>query len=158
MTTHTLAVPGAEIVYDVLGPLPPADGHPPLLMIAQPMTADGFHALASHVADRTVVLYDPRGLGRSTRSDGRADADPEGQAADLHALVAALDAGPRPALSAAPDPLRPTPLVPTSPRASSARDYVLRTLRPDTVRVVTTMTSGGDGTVRRRTWCGSAAA
>jgi hypothetical protein len=30
------------------------------------MTASGFATLASHFPDRTVVTYDPRGLGRST--------------------------------------------------------------------------------------------
>jgi hypothetical protein len=69
-TTHTLALADADIVYDVRGPLPPADGRPPLLMIAQPMPAAGFATLASHFADRTVVTYDPRGLGRSTRKVG----------------------------------------------------------------------------------------
>jgi pimeloyl-ACP methyl ester carboxylesterase len=84
----------AEIAYDVHGPLPTADGRPPLLMIGQPMTADGFAALASHLPDRTVVSYDPRGLGRSTRSDGRVDNSPTVQANDVHALIEALDAGP----------------------------------------------------------------
>ncbi|WBC15486.1 alpha/beta hydrolase [Micromonospora sp. WMMA1998] len=96
MTTgiHTLAVPGADLVYDVRGPLPPADGRPVLLMIGQPMTAEGFDALAGHFADRTVVTYDPRGLGRSVRTDGRSDHTPQQQAADLHLLVEALGAGP----------------------------------------------------------------
>ena len=53
MPTHTLSTPEADIVYDVHGPLPPADGRPPLLMIGQPMTASGFAALASHFPDRT---------------------------------------------------------------------------------------------------------
>ncbi|MFG1653153.1 alpha/beta fold hydrolase [Micromonospora sp. NPDC049275] len=92
--THTLAVPGVDLVYDVRGPLPPSDGHRVLLMIAQPMTAEGFHALATHVTDRTVVTYDPRGLGRSIRTDGRSDNTPQQQAADLHLLIDALDAGP----------------------------------------------------------------
>jgi pimeloyl-ACP methyl ester carboxylesterase len=90
----TLSLPGAELVYDVRGPIPAADGQPPLFMIGQPMTAEGFGTLAGHFADRTVVTYDPRGLGRSTRSDGRLDNTPQQQAADLHALVAALDCGP----------------------------------------------------------------
>lgn len=94
MATHTLTTPEADLVYDVRGPLPPADGRPPLLMIGQPMTADGFATLASHFPDRTVVTYDPRGLGRSTRKDGRIDHSPEVQAGDLHALVQALGAGP----------------------------------------------------------------
>jgi pimeloyl-ACP methyl ester carboxylesterase len=89
-----LSVPGAEIVYDVSGPLPPTSDHPVLLMIGQPMTADGFEALAGHFTDRTVVRYDPRGLGRSTRTDGRLDNTPQQQAADLHQLVEALGAGP----------------------------------------------------------------
>jgi len=92
--TRTLAVPGADLVYDVRGPLPPADGRPVLLMIGQPMTADGFGSLAAHFADRTVVTYDPRGLGRSVRKDGRSDHTPQDQAADLHLLIEALGAGP----------------------------------------------------------------
>jgi pimeloyl-ACP methyl ester carboxylesterase len=94
MTTHTLRTADADIVYDVRGTLPTADGRPPLLMIGQPMTAEGFGTLASHFADRTVVTYDPRGLGRSTRRDGRVDNTPTVQAEDVHALIEALDAGP----------------------------------------------------------------
>ncbi|GIG88009.1 alpha/beta fold hydrolase [Plantactinospora endophytica] len=92
--THTLAVPGVDLVYDVRGPLPPVGGHPALLMIGQPMTAEGFEALAAHFTDRTVVTYDPRGLGRSVRNDGRFDHTPQQQAGDLHLLVEALGAGP----------------------------------------------------------------
>ncbi|MET7670644.1 alpha/beta fold hydrolase [Micromonospora luteifusca] len=92
--THTLAIPGVDLVYDVRGPLPPSDGRPALLMIGQPMTAEGFNALAPHFTDRTVVTYDPRGLGRSVRKDGRTDHTPQQQAADLHLLVEALGAGP----------------------------------------------------------------
>ena len=94
MTTHTLRTADADIVYDVRGTLPTSDGRPPLLMIGQPMTAEGFGTLASHFADRTVVTYDPRGLGRSTRRDGRVDNTPTVQAEDVHALIEALDAGP----------------------------------------------------------------
>ena len=93
-TTHTLETAGADIVYDVRGPLPPAGGRPPLLMIGQPMSAGGFATLASHFPDRTVVAYDPRGLGRSTRKDGRVDHSPTVQAGDVHALIEALGAGP----------------------------------------------------------------
>src|SRR5437016_6101257 len=93
-TTHTLETPEADIVYDVLGPLPTADGRPALFMIGQPMTADGFSTLASHFPDRTVVTYDPRGLGRSARKDGRVDNVPALQAEDVHALIEALGAGP----------------------------------------------------------------
>jgi pimeloyl-ACP methyl ester carboxylesterase len=92
--THTLALRGVDLVYDVRGPLPPAGGRPVLLMIGQPMTADGFAALAAYFEDRTVVTYDPRGLGRSVRKDGRSDHTPQHQAADLHLLIEALGAGP----------------------------------------------------------------
>jgi pimeloyl-ACP methyl ester carboxylesterase len=94
MTTRTLSTPEADLVHDVHGPLPPADGRPPLLMIGHPMAADGFATLVTHFPDRTVVTYDPRGLGRSTRKDGRTDQRPEVQADDVHALVQELGAGP----------------------------------------------------------------
>jgi pimeloyl-ACP methyl ester carboxylesterase len=58
------------------------------------MTASGFATLASHFPDRTVVTYDPRGLGRSTRQDGRVDNVPEAQANDVHAVIEALGSGP----------------------------------------------------------------
>src|SRR3954466_7400166 len=93
-TTHTLETAEADIAYDVRGPLPPADGRPPLFMIAQPMTASGFGTLVSHFPDRTVVTYDPRGLGRSVRKDGRVDNTPTVQAGDVHAVIEALGAGP----------------------------------------------------------------
>jgi pimeloyl-ACP methyl ester carboxylesterase len=94
MKTHKLETTDAQIVYDVRGPLPTADGRPPLFMIAQPMDASGFATLASHFRDRTVITYDPRGLGRSTREDGRADNAPTVQADDVHAVIEALGAGP----------------------------------------------------------------
>ena len=94
MRTHTLDTAEAEIAFDVRGPLPTADGRPPLFMIGQPMTANGFGVLASHFPDRTVVTYDPRGLGRSVRKDGRVDNVPTVQAEDVHAVIEALGAGP----------------------------------------------------------------
>jgi pimeloyl-ACP methyl ester carboxylesterase len=93
-TTHLLPTAGADIAYDVHGPLPTADGRPPLFMIGQPMDATGFTTLASHFPDRTVVTYDPRGLGRSGRSDGRLDISPTVQAEDVHAVIEALGTGP----------------------------------------------------------------
>jgi pimeloyl-ACP methyl ester carboxylesterase len=93
-TTHTLETPEVDLVYDVRGPLPTADGRPPLVLIGQPMDASGFGTLAALFPDRTVVTYDPRGLGRSTRKDGRADNAPESQAADVHAILQAIGAGP----------------------------------------------------------------
>lgn len=94
MTTHTLSNDATNLVYDVHGPLPAADGRPPLLMIGQPMDATGFRDLVAQFPDRTVVTYDPRGLGRSVRKDGRTDHDPDSQAGDVHRLIAELGAGP----------------------------------------------------------------
>jgi len=93
-TTYVLETAAAGIAYDVRGPLPTADGLAPLMMIGQPMDATGFRALAAQFPDRTVVTYDPRGLGRSTRKDDRTDHTPSTQAEDVHQIIAALDAGP----------------------------------------------------------------
>lgn len=94
MTTHTLSTDEVELVYDVHGPLPPTGAHRLLLLVGHPMDATGFRALEAQFPDRTVVTYDPRGLGRSVRKDGRTDHDPEIQAGDLHRLIAELGAGP----------------------------------------------------------------
>jgi pimeloyl-ACP methyl ester carboxylesterase len=91
---HMLDTTGADIAYDLHGQLPTADGRRPLFMIGQPMDASGFGSLAAHFPDRTVVTYDPRGLGRSTRKDGRVDHAPTVQAEDVHAVIEALGAGP----------------------------------------------------------------
>src|SRR2546430_10218461 len=93
-TMHMLETGDVDIAYDVCGPLPTADGRPPLFMIGQPMAASGFATLASLFPDRTVVTYDPRGLGRSTRKDGRVDNAPTVQAEDVHAVIGALGVGP----------------------------------------------------------------
>ncbi|WP_112267206.1 alpha/beta fold hydrolase [Lentzea terrae] len=84
MATHVLETNQAAITYDVEG-----EGRP-LMMIGQPMDASGFTALRAQFPDRKVITYDPRGLGRSTRSDGRTDNTPETQAADVHAVIQAV--------------------------------------------------------------------
>src|SRR4051794_32726518 len=89
-TTSILETAEVDLAYDVHGPLPTADGRPPLVMIGQPMDASGFTTLASLLPDRTVVTYDPRGLGRSVRKDGRTDHRPTVQAGDVHAVIEAL--------------------------------------------------------------------
>ncbi|MEU5327465.1 alpha/beta fold hydrolase [Streptomyces parvus] len=94
METYTLTTAGADLVYDVRGPLPTADGRPPLFLIGHPMDASGFVALAARFPDRTVVTYDARGLGRSTRADARVDYTPETLADDVHAVITKLGAGP----------------------------------------------------------------
>lgn len=93
LTTHTLGVPGATLTYDIRGDLADRE-QPVLLVIGSPMGASGFPTLASHFTDRTVVTYDPRGVERSVRSDGTGELSPDDHAADLAALIEALDAGP----------------------------------------------------------------
>jgi len=90
-THHTLDVPGAVLHYDVRAAESDA---PVLLLIGSPMGAGGFVTLSSYFTDRTVVTYDPRGVERSTRTDGAATSTPDLHADDLHRLIEALDAGP----------------------------------------------------------------
>ena len=90
--THTLDAPGAVIHYDVRRN--DASTEPVLLLIGSPMGAEGFVTQAGHFTDRTVVTYDPRGAGRSKRTDGALQTTVEEQAGDLHRLIDALGAGP----------------------------------------------------------------
>jgi pimeloyl-ACP methyl ester carboxylesterase len=90
--THTLDAPGAVLHYDVRRN--DASTQPVLLLVGSPMGAMGFGTLAMHFTDRTVVTYDPRGAGRSKRTDGALRTETEEQADDLHRLIQALGAGP----------------------------------------------------------------
>lgn len=92
--TVRIHVPGAVIACDIDGPVPTRDGRPALLMFGLPMDAAGFAALAAHFPDRTVVRCDPRGIGRSSRDDGREDHDPDVQLADIHAVIQELGGRP----------------------------------------------------------------
>ena len=92
LETHTLDAPGAVLHYDVRRN---ADSiEPPLLLVGSPMEAAAFGALADQFTDRTVVTYDPRGAGRSKRTDGALRTTTEEQADDLRRLVAAVGGGP----------------------------------------------------------------
>jgi pimeloyl-ACP methyl ester carboxylesterase len=90
--THTLDAPGAVLHYDVRGN--DSSSRPVLLLVGSPMGAEGFVAQAGHFTDRTVVTYDPRGAGRSKRTDGAAQTTVEEHADDLHRLIDAVGAGP----------------------------------------------------------------
>ena len=79
--THTLDVPGAVLSYDVRAN--EASTEPVLLIIGSPMGADGFVTLAGHFADRTVVTYDPRGAGRSPRTDDASQTTPKDEHKDV---------------------------------------------------------------------------
>jgi pimeloyl-ACP methyl ester carboxylesterase len=91
ISTHTLDAPGATITYDVRGTL---GSGTPLLIIGSPMGADGFATLAGLFPDRPVITYDPRGVGRSTRTDGSGELTPDDHADDLARLVEAIGGGP----------------------------------------------------------------
>jgi len=83
--TRTLDVPGARLYHERRGT------GPLLLLIGSPMDSTGFAGLASALADDyTVVTYDPRGIGNSSRQDLGRDVTPEQQADDVHRLLAAL--------------------------------------------------------------------
>ena len=87
-TAQILDVPGARLYYERRG------AGPLLLLIGSPMDSTGFVALATALADEyTVVTYDPRGIGDSSRDD-TGDVTPEQQAEDVHHLVSALGGGP----------------------------------------------------------------
>jgi pimeloyl-ACP methyl ester carboxylesterase len=103
-------------------------------MIAQPMDASGFSALATYLPERTVVTYDPRGLGRSTRKDGRVDNTPDLQAADVHALIEALGAGPVEMLASSGGAVTALALVAAYPKDVTtliAHEPIMLTVLPD---------------------------
>jgi clorobiocin biosynthesis protein CloN7 len=84
-TAHTLTVPGARLYYERRG------SGPVLLLIGSPMDSTGFAGLADALAGRhTVVTYDPRGTGNSSREDTGQDVTPDQQADDVHRLVSVL--------------------------------------------------------------------
>jgi clorobiocin biosynthesis protein CloN7 len=83
--TQTLDVPGARLYSERRG------SGPVLAMIGSPMDSTGFAGLAGALADSyTVVTYDPRGTGNSSREDTAADVTPEQQADDVHRLLSAV--------------------------------------------------------------------
>jgi pimeloyl-ACP methyl ester carboxylesterase len=84
-TTHTLAVPGATLTYDIRRN--DASKQPFLLLIGQPMGAAGFVSLATRFPERTVVTYDPRGAERSVKTDPSSPVTAEILADDLHRLI-----------------------------------------------------------------------
>jgi clorobiocin biosynthesis protein CloN7 len=88
-TTRILDVAGARLYYERWG------SGPLLLLIGSPMDSSGFAPLAGALADRyTVVTYDPRGIGNSSREDPSEDVTPTQQADDVHRLLSALGGEP----------------------------------------------------------------
>jgi len=94
LDTRTLEAPGATLRYDIRGDLDDtAAAGRVLLLVGSPMDASGFATLATYFADRPVVTYDPRGVGRSVRT-GAGEPTPDQHADDLHRLIEALGVGP----------------------------------------------------------------
>ncbi|MFF3286492.1 alpha/beta fold hydrolase [Streptomyces sp. NPDC003023] len=94
LETRTLETAGATIRYDIRSATNDEGADAPVLfLVGSPMDASGFATLASHFTDRTVVTYDPRGAGRSVRTDGAAETVPEEHADDLRRVVEDLGAG-----------------------------------------------------------------
>ncbi|MFI6482633.1 alpha/beta fold hydrolase [Nonomuraea sp. NPDC050663] len=84
-----LDVPGATLYYEVRG------SGPVVALVASPMGADAFQAVAEQLAaDYTILTMDPRGHGRSSLADPTQDSTPELRADDLSRLLSHLDAGP----------------------------------------------------------------
>ncbi|MFI5626679.1 alpha/beta fold hydrolase [Nocardioides sp. NPDC051685] len=92
VSTATVESPGAVLTYDVHEPEAPSE-HRPLFVFGSPMAASGFEQLISHLTDRTVITYDPRGAERSTlTSDGAVTAELHGE--DMHRVIEASGLGP----------------------------------------------------------------
>lgn len=95
MRTHFVQAPGARIAYDVRGDLTGAAAdRPVLVMLGSPMDATGFTSLAGYFTDRPVVTYDPRGVGRSRRTDEARESTPAQHADDIRRVIEGLGAGP----------------------------------------------------------------
>jgi pimeloyl-ACP methyl ester carboxylesterase len=91
-TTHAIEVAGATLAFDVRPPDGPTAKRA-LFVFGSPMGASGFDQLVEHLADRTVITYDPRGMERSTREPGR-PLTVEVHAEDYHRVIEAAGVGP----------------------------------------------------------------
>ena len=151
-TTHTLAVPGAELTYDVR----PSDSsrEPALLLIGSPMGAAGFGSLAAHFADRTVVTYDPRGVERSVKADPTSPSTPDDHADDLHRLIETLGLGPVDLFASSGGAVNALALVASHPddvRTLVAHEPPLASLLPDRDAALSTVRAIHE-TYQRRGW------
>ncbi len=86
-TTHTVAVPGARIHYEIRG------AGPVLVIAGSPMAARFFAPLADALADGyTVITHDPRGNAGSPMDDPTAPSTPDERADDIVAMLDAIGA------------------------------------------------------------------
>ncbi|MEW2636346.1 alpha/beta hydrolase [Streptomyces sp. NPDC048389] len=143
--TRTLDVAGATLQYDIRreakndtrsdttsGPTGGGAGQPVLFLVGSPMDAAGFATLAAHFTDRSVVTCDPRGTGRSVRTDAAPEVGPEEHADDLRRVIEALGEGPVDMFASSGGAVNALALVPLHPE-------LLRTLvvhEPPTAQVL----------------------
>lgn len=92
VSSHTVEVPGAVLTYDVHRAKAPS-AHRPLFVLGSPMAASGFERLVSHITDRTVITYDPRGAERSVLTEG-GTVTGELHGEDMHRVVEDAGLGP----------------------------------------------------------------
>lgn len=84
-TTHSVAVPGARIYYEVRG------SGPMLVIAGSPMAARFFGSLADALADSfTVITHDPRGISGSPMDDPTRPSTPDDRADDIAAVLDAV--------------------------------------------------------------------
>ena len=141
--THTLDVPGATVTYDVHGDA----GGVPLLLFGSPMDARGFAHLAGRFEDRTVVTYDPRGTGRSPRTDPSTESTPDDHAADIAAVIEAVGAGPADVFGTSGGAINALALVAARPelvRTLVAHEPPLATVLPDRDAALAAIADVGD--------------
>jgi pimeloyl-ACP methyl ester carboxylesterase len=137
--TRTLETPDVDLVCELRRPASAADGRLPLLMVGHPMDARGFDSLAPFFEDRTVITCDPRGIGRSTRKDGREERTPALHSADLRALVSALGAVPLDVFASSGGAVNALALVQEHPelvRTLVAHEPPVLTVLPDAERAL----------------------
>ena len=131
-STKTVEATGATITYDVRQG--EQGSAPPLFIIGSPMGATGFITLASHFPDRTVLTYDPRGVGRSPKDDPTAQSTPEQHADDLHRVISDFGDGPVDLFASSGGAVNALALVAAHPadvRVLVAHEPPLATLLPD---------------------------
>ncbi len=141
--THTLDVPGATVTYDVHGDA----GGVPLLLCGSPMDARGFAHLAGRFEDRTVITYDPRGTGRSPRTDPSTESTPDDHAADIAAVIEAVGAGPADVFGTSGGAINALALVAARPelvRTLVAHEPPLATVLPDCDAALAAIADVGD--------------
>ena len=136
-SSKTVEATGATITYDVRQG--EEGSAPPLLIIGSPMGATGFITLASHFPDRTVLTYDPRGVGRSPKDDPTAQSTPEQHADDLHRVISDFGGGPVDLFASSGGAVNALALVAAHPadvRVLVAHEPPLATLLPDSAAVL----------------------